>query len=117
MSAWQRRKGSSGEREWCHFLRKQGYKGAERTLDQPRAGGGDVPVPPILWEVKRRSKNVAYMFMAQANEAVDKYPDCEIPAVALRADYEGWLVILKAEDFFELMRQRQLQSAALEDLL
>jgi len=110
MSAMQRRKGASGEREWCTELKAHGFQNAERCLAQSRAGGGDVPVPPVLWEVKRRAKNIVYSFLEQANTAVKQYPGCEIPAVALRADAKPWLVVMQADDFFALLRRVQLEA-------
>lgn len=109
MSAMQRRKGAAGEREFCALLREHGHPDAERCLDQSRAGGGDVPTPPILWEVKRRAKNVVYQFVDQAEAAVKQYAGCRIPAVALRADGREWLVVMKAKDYFDLLKVEALK--------
>lgn len=105
MGAKSRRKGAAGEREWCAELRNYGFPHAERALDQPRSGGGDVPLPPILWEVKRRAKNVVYDFMGQAENAVKFYPGCTVPAVALRADSKPWVIVMEADDFFKILAQ------------
>jgi len=103
MSASQRNKGAAGEREWCDYLRQRGYA-VQRALGQARDGGGDVPMPPILWEVKRRSGISARKFLDQAAVAVVQYKGCRIPAVAMREDGRtDWMVLLKADDFMQIL--------------
>ena len=109
MSAYQRRKGAAGEREWCAVLKENGHPDAERCLAQSRSGGGDVPVPPVLWEVKRRGKNVMYTFLDQAEAAVKQYRGCRIPAVAVRVDQRDWIVTMYAKDFFELLKAEAMK--------
>lgn len=104
MGASQRRKGSAGEREWCKLLAAYGFPEPKRLLGQARDGGGDVPTPPFLWECKRRAKSAVYEFVRQAEAAVENHPNCPIPAVALRADGEEWLVVLRAKDILPLLR-------------
>ena len=108
MSASQRRKGAAGEREWCAFLAGIGIAGAKRLLGQARDGGGDVPVPPILWEVKRHAAFAVYKHLDQAKAALEQNPQCDTAAVAARGDNREWLVVLSADDFFRLMQRAQL---------
>jgi Holliday junction resolvase len=114
MSKSQRTKGAAGEREWCEFLRKHGFK-AQRLLGQARDGGGDVPCPPVLWEVKRRKGIAVRVFLDQAVASVASYKgdDCYLPVVAMREDGRAdWMVMLRAEDFMQLIK-----NAHINDLL
>lgn len=117
MSKSQRVKGAAGEREWCAKLAEFGFQ-AKRLLGQARDGGGDVPCPPYLWEVKRRAKIAVYEFWQQAEAAlatahsqklsgrtVLEYEGCNIPIVAMRADQCPWLVCLAADDFLRIAQQ------------
>lgn len=108
MGASQRRKGAAGEREWCDYLAAHGFPGAQRALGQARDGGGDVPLPPVLYEVKRRGGGIAVReWLDQVAQAVIQYQGCEIPAVAMREDgRKDWMVLLRAEDFLDLLRLR-----------
>ena len=110
MGASQRNKGAAGEREWCDVLRRHGYA-ANRALGQARDGGGDVPQPPMLYEVKRYSKIAVRKWLDQACASVGQYKGCKIPAVAMREDGRTeWMILLRAEDFLKLLEPR------LEDL-
>lgn len=105
MSASQRRKGAAGEREWCDVLIKHGISQARRQLGQARDGGGDVIVDGVLYEVKRRARISVREFMDQAVASVES--SALMPVVALREDGRtDWLVLLRAEDYFSLWRQR-----------
>lgn len=104
MAKSQRTKGAAGEREWCEFMAQHGFVKPKRLLGQARDGGGDVPTPPFLWEVKRRAKLAAYDFMAQAVDAAGNHAKCKLPAVAMRADNEEWLVVMRASDLLPLLR-------------
>ncbi len=101
MGAMQRRKGAAGEREWCKQLAPVA-PGATRDIDQSRDGGGDVRVPPFLYEVKRYAKFAIYEHMDQAIVSANKHN--MLPAVALRGDNRDWLVVLRAEDFIDLLK-------------
>lgn len=105
-----RRRGADGEREWCALLRENGFPEAARNLSQSREGGGDVILPPWLWEVKRRKEISVLRFMDQVEKAVvDAYfagQLVEHGAVAMREDgARRWYVMLRAEDFFQLIRR------------
>jgi len=105
MGASQRTKGAAGEREWCDFLKAHGFPEAQRLLGQARDGGGDVPLPPMLYEVKRRRGIAVRGWLDQAAQSVVNYKGCEVPAVAMREDgRKDWMVLLRAEDFVKLLR-------------
>jgi hypothetical protein len=109
MGASSRNKGNAGEREWAEHVRAGGWPEAHRALGQARDGGGDVPVPPVLYEVKRRRKAAVRQFLDQAIKAMPKYKGCTIPAVALREDGRtDWMVILPAKDFLALLRRASI---------
>lgn len=105
MSKSQRTKGAQGEREFCKLLKEHGFPDPKRLLGQARDGGGDIPTPPVLWEVKRRQKIAVHDFMRQVVDALPnrKEGDCRLPAVALRADGEDWLVLMRAKDILPLL--------------
>jgi len=107
VGASQRTKGAAGEREFCDFLKAHGFADAKRLLGQARDGGGDVPLPPMLYEVKRYNKIAVRKWLDQACASVLLYKGagCEIPAVAMREDGRAeWMILLRAEDFVKLLR-------------
>lgn len=108
MSKSQRTKGAAGEREFCKLLAEHGFQDPKRLLGQARDGGGDIPTPPLLWEVKRRHKIAVYEFMRQVVDAIPnrKERDCSVPVVALRADGEEWLVLMRASDVLPLLKEK-----------
>ena len=107
MGASQRNKGNQGEREWTALLRTHGWTDAQRLLGQARDGGGDVPLPPMLYEVKRYNKIAVRKWLDQACHSMIQYQGrgCNVPAVAMREDgRKDWMVLLRAEDFLALLR-------------
>lgn len=119
MGKSQRNKGAAGEREWTKMLSTTGVT-AKRLLGQARDGGGDVPAPPLLWEVKRYAKFAVYQHIDQAAASLTPesrilaYDGCAIPAVALRGDNREWLVVLRATDALPLLYPN---ATKLEDIL
>jgi len=105
MSKSQRTKGAAGEREWCEYLRSHGFE-AQRLLGQARDGGGDVPCPPVLYEVKRRKRLAVREFLDQAVRSIKSYTGpCNVPVVVMREDGETqWMVLLRADDFMTLLK-------------
>lgn len=106
MSKSQRTKGAAGEREWCEYLRSHGFD-AQRLLGQARDGGGDVPCPPVLYEVKRYRHIAVRKFLDQAVKSVLSYHGgaCDLPVVAMREDGRtDWMILLRADDFMRLIK-------------
>ena len=99
-----RDKGKRGEREWASFLRTRGWTTARRGVQHQ--GGPDAPdvVCPELegfhFEVKRTERLSLYDAMAQARTDAGG----KVPIVAHRRNKCEWLVVLRAEDFSELLR-------------
>lgn len=105
MGKHQRTKGATGEREFCALLREYGFNEAERVLGQARDGGGDVVIPPMLYEVKRRqSAPGVRKYLDQAAASVVNYERVEVPCVAIREDGNTeWIVVLGARDFLKML--------------
>jgi hypothetical protein len=104
MSASQRRKGQSGEREVCALLQSEFGIKVGRKLGQARDSGNDVDIGPFCVEVKRRARigNV-YDWMHQAEFATpDGY---HMPTVFMRADGQDWLVLMRFIDWAKLARE------------
>ena len=104
MSASQRRKGQSGEREVCALLQGEFGIKVGRKLAQCRDSGNDVDIGPFCIEVKRRARigNV-YEWMSQAEFSTpDGY---NMPVVFMRADGHAWLVLMNFIDWAKLARE------------
>ena len=71
-------------------------------MGQARDGGGDIFTPPYLWECKRRRKFGGYVYMKQAVISADEKG--AIPIVAIRADGEESLVIMRMKDALPLLQ-------------
>lgn len=99
-----RQKGCRGEREWRDQLRNAGFDGARRG--QQYAGGTDSPdvvcpeIPKVHFEVKRVEAGNPYVWMTQAiRDAKGK-----VPVVAHKRNHCEWLVVMRADDFLDLIR-------------
>jgi len=104
VSAYQRRKGSSAERELCALLNAEFGCNVSRKLGQARDAGNDVDLPPFVIECKRRARigNV-YDWISQAEFATpDGYG---MPVVMMRADGQDWLVLMRFIDWARLARE------------
>ena len=102
-----RAKGAAGEREWAGELTTAGFK-ARRG--QQFAGGTDSPdvvcpsLPDVHFEVKRVQQGNLYTWLRQAiRDAAGK-----IPVVAHRRNHCEWVVVLRADDFFDIVRNSDL---------
>ncbi len=104
MSASQRRKGQSGEREVCALLQAEFGVKVGRKLSQCRDAGNDIDLGPFVIECKRRARigNV-YDWISQAEFATpDGYG---MPVVMMRADGQDWLVLMRFIDWARLARE------------
>jgi Holliday junction resolvase len=92
MSASERRKGIRGERDLVRELRAAGI-GADRVSPLEAGGvakGDVVDGQGNVWSVKRRASSPLYGWLDGADR------------LALRADWEDWLVILRLDDYPDL---------------
>lgn len=105
-----RQKGARGERQWRDQLREAGYE-ARRGVQF--AGGTDSPdvvcedLKGFHFEVKLvNALNVDKVMREQA------VPDAgpKIPVIAHKKDRSEWLVTLRAEDYFKILRNCDLDS-------
>ena len=99
-----KQKGKRGELEWASFCRQQGYEC--RRTSQYCGNTGDasdvVGLPGIHQEVKRVERLNIEEAMSQA---VRDSQGSKIPVVAHRKNGQGWLVTMRAEDWFYLYRE------------
>jgi hypothetical protein len=107
-----RDKGARGELEWAKELKDRGY---EARRGQQFSGGGESPdvihsIPGVHFEVKRTERLALYAAVDQARR--DAAVGCT-PVVVHRCNDDkrktsckgDWLVVLGADDFFELLRE------------
>ena len=107
MSKSQRTKGAGGEREVCALLTEEFGRKACRELAQTRDGGYDIPYDPFHIEVKRR-KRIANLYewleQADSDPTLLSTKLAAVPTLFLRADGEGWLVVMRFRDWAKLAR-------------
>lgn len=101
MSASQRRKGATGERELAAILTEQLGWVVKRELGQPRDSGADLHICQFRFEVKRRRGVAVHEWVDQAARACGPG---NIPVVACRGDGREWLVVMRLEDALPLLR-------------
>jgi len=105
MSAMQRRKGASHEREVVNILKASGHPCA-RNLDQVRDGGSDIPFGDWLIECKRRATIAIYPWWDQVIQACNEidYPFItkHKPLLVIRADKRENLVVMRLSDFITI---------------
>lgn len=93
-----RDKGKRGEREFASLCREYGYNARRGQQYSGLEGQDVVGLPYMHVEVKRVERLNLYDAMAQAvNDAKDK-----IPIVAHRKNHCGWLITMRAEDWFNI---------------
>ena len=104
-----KQKGKRGELEWASFCRQQGYDC--RRTSQYCGNTGDasdvVGLPGIHQEVKRVERLNIEEAMYQA---VRDSQGSKIPVVAHRKNGQGWLVTMRAEDWFSLYREWEAEN-------
>ena len=105
-----RAKGKRGQSEFARLAEEAGFDAidmgnlqASSTTKVP-----DVTVDDIaIVEVKRREKFSIYPTLEQAVEAYEGYrlrKPCAFPAIAHRRNRKEWVVILRLDDFWKLLR-------------
>lgn len=104
MSASQRRKGASGERELADFLSAALGRVVKRKLGQARDGGDDIQISKALGsfriEVKRRKGIACEEWLEQAENCCK--PD-DVPIVCMRADGGEWMALMRLSDFLPML--------------
>lgn len=100
-----REKGKRGERAWRDVCRAEGYDARRTAQHSGSPFSPDVQVDglpiPMHFEVKVGARPRIGDALHQAMR------DCDagaMPVVASRRDREDWIVSLRAEDFFYLVR-------------
>ncbi|MGO8677732.1 MAG: hypothetical protein ACLQVX_17890 [Limisphaerales bacterium] len=97
-------KGKRGERAWRDELRAHGYEARRGQQFCGSPGSPDVvcaDLPRFHFEVKAVERLNVHQAMAQAvNDAADN-----VPVVAHKRNRGGWLVTMRASDWFELLRR------------
>lgn len=102
MSAMQRRKGASAEREFFGLLSEFLGRPVRRNVDQARNGGADgIEVPGWAIEVKRHESGFreAWWEQARAQANVDNL----MPALAYRANRQPWRVRVFLRDVCDVL--------------
>lgn len=99
-----RAKGVRGELEVAELIREHGF---EARRGQQFSGGGDSPdvvhnMPGIHAEVKRVEALQLYPALEQA---IDDAAPGNDPVVFHRRNGKEWVVIMRAKDWFKLLRQ------------
>ena len=112
MGKMEREKGKRGEREVVALMRKHGF--AARRGQQHR-GGGDSPdiihnIPNVHAEVKFREQFKLYPSLEKADDEADCVAGRAanlMPVVFHRRKTKYWVVVMYAEDYLTLMRNRE----------
>ena len=101
-----RDKGKRGEREWAALCRDQGYDCKRTAQFRGNTGdAGDVEgLPGIHIEVKRTEALRPWDYMAQSAHDAAANGEGNLPIVAWKKNDHGWMVLMKAEDWFQLYR-------------
>jgi Holliday junction resolvase len=107
MGKMQRNKGATYEREIVHALVERGYLAA-RNLTQTREGGADIILQDFIIECKRRASIAVYDWLDQATLAAKGR---KRPLVVARGDRRESVVILRLEDFLDLVGERDVENA------
>lgn len=107
-----RRKGANGEREFSKYCHGQGFPNVRRTVQYCGKSGEAADVvglPGIHAEVKRVERLNLYEAIEQAKR--DSKESGRVPAVFHRKNNHEWVVIMTADDWFNLYRESELLNA------
>ena len=112
MGKMSREKGKRGERRFRDLLRDFGFLKAYRSQQysgkSPDGSSGDVQCPELPsshWEVKNVE---TFRLWASLEQAMRDKAAGQIPVVAHTKKKHGFVVILPAEDFLNILRQSDL---------
>jgi Holliday junction resolvase len=96
------RKGKRGELEFAHYLISKGYA-ARRG--QQHAGSPDSPDVVTEFDAHFEVKRVEALNVSKAMEQAVADCGSQTPIVAHRRNNEDWLLTIRADDFFQLVRK------------
>lgn len=102
-----RQKGKRGERMWRDELNAAGFTGSSRGGQQYMGGGADNPdvICPALPRMHNEVKFAQNLSVRKAMEqSTDDAGENKVPIVAWKKNGEDWLVVIKAQDFFQLVK-------------
>lgn len=105
-----RQKGARGERAWRDELRAAGWMARRGQQFSGSPDSPDVVCPEldcIHWEVKRVE---AFRLHPSMDQAVQDAGDFRIPVVAHKSSRREWMVVLRASDFLNILRNCDLES-------
>ena len=103
MSVHSRNKGRRAEREVELLAIERGLV-CDRNLGGRRQPAGDVSLPGVALEVRRRNR---VRLVEWSREHEERVPEHLTPAVAYRPDGEPWRVSLPLADYLDLLREAQ----------
>src|SRR5439155_19170618 len=98
-----REKGKRGERQWRDELRAQGFQARRGQQFSGSPDSPDVVCEQLRW-IHFEVKAVERLNIEEAMEQAKR--DCagKVPIVAHKRSFRTWLVTMKAETFFRLLR-------------
>lgn len=104
MGKLSRNKGARGERLWRDICREHGFDASRTAQHSGKAGGmaDVVGLPGIHCEVKNVERLNIWDAMEQSIRDSETAEEGEIPIVAHTKNYHGFLVTMRAEDFFRM---------------
>jgi Holliday junction resolvase len=100
-----KRKGALGERQWRDKLREEGF---DARRGQQYHGGADSPdvicdsMPKLHFEVKYTERLQIYDAVSQA---IHDAGDGKMPVVVHRKNNCEWLVLMRADDWFKIVKE------------
>jgi hypothetical protein len=106
-----RDKGKVGEREVAALLRAHGFEGKRGVQYKGGPGSPDVTgLPGFHIEVKRTEKFALWAAMDQSKAEAS---EGETPIVMHRPNGKGWVVVIDADEFLALVKEKLSLGAAL----
>lgn len=116
MGKMSREKGKRGEREFASLCRQQGYDARRTAQYCGKTGDASdvIGLPGVHVEVKRVERLNLYDAIAQAVRDATAAGRGDIPIVASRKNDCGWLVTMRAEDFFTMYRLSEVSEVDID---
>lgn len=98
-----KRKGKSGELDFANFCKSKGFQARRGQQYNGIEGEDVVGLEGFHVEVKRTESLRIYEAMKQS------IAECQgkVPIVAHRRNREEWVVIIRAEDFLKMLKEKE----------